>query len=107
MPTNALETLRIALDKFSRERDWHQFHTPKNLSMAISVEVAELVEHFQWLTPEQSYELPGAVQQGVEEEMADILLYLVRMADVLGIDLYKAALQKIEINRAKYPVPAE
>lgn len=98
MTTNVLETLRIALDQFSRERDWHQFHTPKNLSMALSVEVAELVEHFQWLTPEKNFELDVAARDGVVEEMADILLYLVRMANVLGIDLYKVGLQKIEAN---------
>lgn len=101
--TDALEVLREALAVFAREREWDGFHNPKNLAMALSVEVAELLEHFQWLTPAESDALQGARRQGVEEEMADVLLYLIRLADRLEIDLYAAALRKLEINRAKYP----
>lgn len=93
------------LREFARERDWNRYHTPKNLAMAMSVEMAELVEHFQWLTPEESQSVGNdpAKLTAVGEEMADILLYLVRMADVVGIDLEQAALRKIGLNAIKYP----
>ncbi|MEJ2632649.1 MAG: nucleotide pyrophosphohydrolase [Acidihalobacter sp.] len=99
-----LENLRRELAEFARERDWDQFHAPKNLVMALSVEVAELVEHFQWLTPEESRTLAGRKRAGVEEELADVLLYLVRIADQLDVDLWAAARRKILINKEKYPV---
>lgn len=95
--------LRDKLRAFAAERDWEQFHSPKNLSMALMVEVAELMEHFQWLTETQSAELPAADKQAVSEELADILLYLVRLSDRLGVDLREAALRKLEKNAAKYP----
>ncbi|MFE5584063.1 nucleotide pyrophosphohydrolase [Kitasatospora sp. NPDC056531] len=88
------------------ERDWEQFHTPKNLAMALSGEVGELLELFQWLTPEQSSAVmadPGRAQR-VREEAADVLAYLLRFSDVLGIDLEQALIEKIAANRAKYPV---
>ena len=95
--------LRDKLRAFAEARDWDQFHSPKNLSMALMVEAAELMEHFQWLTEAQSSELPSHDRQAVGEELADILLYLVRLSDRLGIDLHEAALRKLEKNALKYP----
>ena len=95
--------LRDKLRAFAEERDWDQFHSPKNLSMALMVEAAELLEHFQWLTEAQSAELPPDNKQAVSEELADILLYLVRLSDKLGVDLREAALHKLEKNAVKYP----
>jgi dCTP diphosphatase len=95
--------LRDKLRAFAEARDWDQFHSPKNLSMALMVEVAELMEHFQWLTEEQSGNLDAAKKAVVAEELADILLYLVRLSDKLGVDLPEAALHKLEKNAAKYP----
>ena len=99
-----LEQLTLRLRAFADARDWEQFHSPKNLSMALIVEAAELVEHFQWLTEDQSRALSTEKQREVELEMADIFIYLVRMADRLGVDLVSAAWRKIEINEGKYPV---
>ncbi len=98
-----LQLLRDQLRAFALARDWDQFHSPKNLSMALMVEVAELMEHFQWLTEAQSTELSTLNQQAIAEELADILLYLVRLSDKLGVDLYQASLQKINKNAVKYP----
>ena len=98
-----LPMLRDKLRAFAEARDWDQFHSPKNLSRALMVEAAELMEHFQWLTEEQSAELPPGDKQAVGEELADILLYLVRLSDKLGIDLREAALFKLEKNALKYP----
>ncbi len=95
--------LRDKLRAFAEARDWDQFHSPKNLSMALMVEVAELMEHFQWLSEEQSGNLDAAKKAVVAEELADILLYLVRISDKLGVDLLEAALHKLEKNAAKYP----
>jgi NTP pyrophosphatase (non-canonical NTP hydrolase) len=95
--------LRDKLRAFAAERDWEQFHSPKNLSMALMVEVAELMEHFQWLTEAQSAQLYGDAKQAVSEELADVLLYLVRLSDQLGVDLREAALHKLEKNATKYP----
>ena len=100
----SLEELAARLAEFARERDWDQFHAPKNLAMALAGEVGELLEHFQWLTEQQSAELPPDVKDAVALEMADVLLYLVRLADKLGIDLGDAAVRKIALNAAKYPV---
>jgi NTP pyrophosphatase (non-canonical NTP hydrolase) len=96
--------LRDAMRAFIAERDWEQFHSPKNLAMALSVEAAELVEHFQWLTEEQSRTLDAAARAPVADELADVLLYLVRIADELGIDLHAAARAKMTRNAEKYPV---
>ena len=98
-----LEAIKSRLRKFAEERDWDQFHSPKNLSMALIAEVAELVEHFQWLTEEQSHNLKEDKLKEVEEELADIQIYLIRIADKLNIDLLNAASKKIEINEEKYP----
>jgi NTP pyrophosphatase (non-canonical NTP hydrolase) len=98
-----LMILRDKLRKFAEARDWEQFHSPKNLSMALMVEVAELMEHFQWLTEEQSTNLDAEKQAVLAEELADILLYLVRLADRLDVDLMEAALRKLDKNAVKYP----
>jgi NTP pyrophosphatase (non-canonical NTP hydrolase) len=98
-----LTVLRDKLRAFAEARDWNQFHSPKNLSMALMVEAAELMEHFQWLTEKQSAELSADDLHAAGEELADILLYLVRLADRLGIDLRDAALKKMDKNALKYP----
>jgi len=99
-----LQDLKAQIRQFADDRDWDRFHSPKNLAMALIVEVAELVEHFQWLTEEQSRSLPVAKQAEVEAELADILIYLLRIADKLDIDLNQAALDKLQNNAEKYPV---
>ena len=100
---NELAELKERLRAFARERDWEQFHSPKNLAMALIVEAGELVEHFQWLTEAQAAELAPDKREAVRQEVADVLLYLVRLADVLGIDLMQAARDKIGLNERKYP----
>jgi len=104
MTNSDFDSLTKRLCEFADARDWDQFHSPKNLTMALSVEVAEIVEHFQWLSEEQSNNLPRKTLDKVETELADTLLYLVRLADKLEIDLLSAAQRKIEINEEKYPV---
>lgn len=104
MPITTLEQLASAVRQFGRERDWHQFHDPKNLTAALIVEAAELLEPFQWLTAEQSLNLPPEKREAVRQEMADVLIYLVSLANCLEIDLLKAAEDKLAINAAKYPV---
>ena len=99
-----LESLRNQLRTFAADRDWDQFHSPKNLAAALAVEAAELLEHFQWLTEAQSQQLPPEALNEVRTEVADVLLYLIRISDKLGIDLIAAANAKIELNAAKYPV---
>ncbi|HIP94132.1 MAG TPA: nucleotide pyrophosphohydrolase [Leucothrix sp.] len=103
MPSE-LESIKQQLREFSKERDWDQFHSPKNFSMALIVECAELVEHFQWLTEEQSKRLPEETLDEVSLEMADIMIYLIRLADKLDIDLIDVVNQKIKLNAIKYPV---
>jgi len=88
---------------FNRQRDWGQYHSPKNLAMALSVEVAELVEHFQWLTQEESKNLPPEKLEQVKEEIADVLIYLANLADKLNIDPVAASHAKLEKNGIKYP----
>lgn len=99
-----LPALRDALRRFAAERDWDQFHSPKNLAVALSVEAAELLEHFQWLTDEQSAALPPDTRAKVGEELADVLLYLIRLADRLDLDLIACAREKLRLNAEKYPV---
>jgi dCTP diphosphatase len=99
-----LAALARRLREFARARDWEQFHSPKNLAMAMIAECGELVEHFQWLSEEQSYRLSVEQREAVALEMADILIYLVRCADRLDLDLLAAAQRKIEINESRYPV---
>ena len=103
MPTD-IESLQMALRDFAAERDWDQFHSPKNLATALAVEAAEILEHFQWLTEEQSRSLPEAKRTEAAEELADVLLFLVRLADKLDIDLMSAATAKLSKNAEKYPV---
>ena len=98
-----MEDLRSKITAFIDERDWEQFHSPKNLAMALSVEVAEIVEHFQWLTEEQSRNLSPQKLAEVREEIGDVVIYLTELADKLGIDLVEAAKAKLEINNRKYP----
>ena len=99
-----MEELIRRLREFASERDWEQFHSPKNLSMALAVEVAEIIEHFQWLTQEQSRNLDPEVLNKVREEIGDVQIYLARLSDQLGISPLEAALEKLEINRNKYPL---
>jgi len=99
-----LAALRDALRAFAAEREWERFHAPKNLAMALSVEAAELLEVFQWLTEDESRALAPAAMDAAREEIADVLLYLVRLADVLGIDPLAAATAKMAANARKYPV---
>jgi len=99
-----INDLQAAQRTFAQERDWGQFHTPKNLASALSVEAAELLEHFQWLTEEQSRELPDDKRVQVGEEIADVLLYLLQLSDKLQIDVMEAAWRKIRLNAEKYPV---
>lgn len=100
----ALQSLTQALRRFAAERDWEQFHSPKNLASALAVEAAELLEPFQWLTEEQSRHLDEAQRAAVRHELADVLLYLLQLADKLQIDLAAAAHEKLAVNAAKYPV---
>lgn len=102
--SDALSSLRKALRRFASERDWDQYHSPKNLAAALCVEAAELLEHFQWSTDDESKSLPADQLARVREEMADVLLYLVRLADKLDVDLLEAANNKIVLNGQKYPV---
>ena len=88
---------------FARDRDWEQFHSPKNLAMALVVEAAEIVEHFQWLTQEQSKSLPPDKLEEIKEEIADVMIFLSNLADKLGIDPLEAARKKIKKNKEKYP----
>jgi NTP pyrophosphatase (non-canonical NTP hydrolase) len=100
----SIESLREALRQFASERDWNQFHSPKNLAIALSVESAELLEHFQWMPEAESAALAPDQKAKVREEVADVLLYLIRLADKLDIDLVAAATDKIRLNAEKYPV---
>lgn len=104
MSQDSLEDISKRLAEFARARDWEQFHSPKNLSMALIAEAAELVEHFQWLSEEQSYQLDEQKREEVALELADILIYTLRCSERLNIDVLNAALRKIEINEQRYPV---
>ena len=100
----SLDQLRAALRQFASDRDWDQFHSPKNLAIALSVEAAELLEHFLWTPEAESSVLTPEQHTKVREEIADVLLYLIRLADKLDIDLLAAATDKIRVNAVKYPV---
>ena len=102
---DALTELRDAMRRFAAERAWERFHTPKNLAMALSGEAGELIEHFQWLTAEESASLPAPVREEVALEMADVLLYLLQLADHTGVDLRDAVERKLVKNAIKHPVP--
>ncbi|MCP4283621.1 MAG: nucleotide pyrophosphohydrolase [Gammaproteobacteria bacterium] len=103
MQPDSLDDLNQRLKKFALERNWEQFHSPKNLSMAMIAECAELVEHFQWLSETQSQELPDEKRELVALELADILIYLIRFAERMEIDLIAAANRKVKINEQRYP----
>lgn len=103
-PTDQLTALRVEIDHFSEVRDWGQFHTPKNLSMAISVEASELMEIFQWQVGHEDFaSLSGSKKEAVAHEVADVFIYLMRFCSVTGIDPLKAAQEKLKLNDAKYP----
>ena len=102
--SDSLTDLRTTINSFVAERDWAQFHTPKNLAMAMIVEAAELVEQFQWDTPAESQQLSPEKREAVSHELADTFVYLLRIAEVLQIDLIDAANKKIALNAKKYPV---
>ncbi|HEX9583872.1 MAG TPA: nucleotide pyrophosphohydrolase [Gammaproteobacteria bacterium] len=104
MKSSVLEALRDELKQFARERDWEQFHAPKNLAAGLSVEAGELLEHFQWLSEEESAHLSEAERAAVRLELADVFIYLIRLADVLDVDLVAAARDKLAINTERYPV---
>lgn len=98
-----LKRLRAEIARFANDRDWEKFHSPKNLSMALSVEVSELMEHFQWLTEKESRSPTAELKQELSQELADSAIYLIRLADQLDVDLVKAIDEKLDINRVKYP----
>jgi NTP pyrophosphatase (non-canonical NTP hydrolase) len=102
-PPDSLTALDARLLAFARERDWEQFHSPKNLSMALAGECGELLEHFQWLTEAESAALAPEKRREVAHELADILIYLIRLCQRLDIDPIAAAYEKIAINEARYP----
>ena len=102
--SDSIDDLSRRLREFARARDWEQFHSPKNLSMALIAEAAELVEHFQWLTEEQSLNLSAEKRREVGLELADIFIFLLRCADQLGVDLVAAANEKTDINERRFPV---
>ncbi|HET9820998.1 MAG TPA: nucleotide pyrophosphohydrolase [Burkholderiaceae bacterium] len=101
---DSLADLAQRLARFAAERDWQQFHSPKNLASALIVEAGELLEHFQWLTEAQSRALAAEKSDQVASEMADVLLYLIQLANALGIDLVAAAQAKLQLNASRYPV---
>ena len=98
-----LEIIRNTLREFAAERDWNKFHTPKNLAMALAGEAGELVAEFQWLTPEESQKLDKDQFNAVEMEIADVAIYLIRLADMLNINIYEAAMAKIHMNKSRFP----
>ena len=104
MRDDQMEDIKLKLQEFVQERDWSQFHSPKNLAMALSVEVSEILEELQWLTEEQSRNLPKEKVEKIRLEMADVFIYLIMLADKYDIDLIKAAEDKIKINEKKYPI---
>jgi len=101
---DTLQDLALELRRFAGERGWEVYHTPKNLASALIVEAAELLEHFQWLSQEESRNLTPATREAVAHEIADVLIYLTRLADQLGIDMLAAAAEKMTLNALKYPV---
>lgn len=103
LPLDSVENLRARIAAFAAVRDWDQFHSPKNLSMALIAECAELIEHFQWMSETQSRSLDPAKLEAISYELADILIFLIRIADKLGVDLIEAANAKIVINERRYP----
>ncbi len=105
--TDTVQKLSDDLKQFALDRDWEQYHIPKNLSMALIAEAAELVEHFQWLTPEESQAVSGEKLKDIGYEMADIFIYLLRIAEQLDIDLMKVTREKMAINETRFPAALE
>lgn len=105
LPPDSVAALTADLRAFAAARRWQPFHSPKNLAMALSVEAAELLEHFQWLTEDQSRALPEPQRAEVAQEVADVLLYLLQLADQLGIDPVQAARTKMVLNAQRFPLP--
>lgn len=103
MTDTFLDETRARLRDFAHDRDWDQFHSPKNLAMALAAEAGELIEYFQWISESDSYTLDASTKAQVEHEIADVMLYLIRLADRLDIDMAAAVNRKLEINEAKYP----
>ena len=104
MTEPVIEELKGKLKEFAQARDWEQFHSPKNLSMAISVEASELVEHFQWMTEQESTQLTAKRHAAVAFEMADIFIFLLRLSDQLNVDLMEVTKRKMELNEKRYPI---
>lgn len=104
MSISSIEDIKAILRQFAEDRDWNQFHSPKNLAMALTGEAGELIEHFQWLTEEQSSNLSELKKAQVADEIADIQLYLVRLADKLDLDILQECSRKINDNAVKYPI---
>jgi len=102
--TNKLEKLQRIIENFREERNWHEFHTPKNLAMALSVECSELLEIFQWLTPEQSSNPDPATTAHLKEEIGDVMIYLTMLSTAFKIDPIEAGIEKMKLNENKYPV---
>jgi NTP pyrophosphatase (non-canonical NTP hydrolase) len=102
--SDSLRDLALRLDEFAKDRDWQQFHSPKNLASALIVEAGELLEHFQWMTEQQSRTLTPEKRDEVAAEMADVLLYLIQLSTALGVDPIAAAQAKLNLNELKYPV---
>lgn len=107
MPPDSVQALQHYLAQFAAQRDWEQFHSPKNLSMGLIGEAAEITEHFQWLTEQQSRELAPEQLHAVSHELADVFVYLLRLADVLDIDLIAATYEKMAINELRFPPKPE
>ncbi len=103
MEWRELLALQESLRQFARERDWDQFHSPKNLAMALTAEAGELLEHFQWLTEQQSRTLDPAKLEQVADEIADVQIYLARLADKLNVSIAEAVTRKVRLNEQKYP----
>ena len=99
-----LKSLKVKLEEFNKERDWDQFHAPKNIAMALSVEASEIVEIFQWMQEEESFELDTGEKERLEEELGDVFLYLQLLASKYDIDLLEAAKKKLAKNKEKYPI---
>ncbi|MBE0576844.1 MAG: nucleotide pyrophosphohydrolase [Desulfuromonadales bacterium] len=99
-----IDDLKQKIREFADDRNWDQYHSPKNLSMALIAECAEVVEHFQWMTEEQSTNVPAETLEEISLELADVFVYLLRLSDKLGIDLVEAANRKMALNEKKYPV---
>ncbi len=105
MPLDEFESIKLRLREFARERDWEKYHSPKNLAMALLAEAGELIENFQWLTEEQSSAISGESLARVGQEIADVQIYLIRLADQLGLDIPEVVMKKLALNKLRYRRP--